>query len=117
MSTNSISDDVIKVQVNDYLKTLEFPMQPAFLGRNSSFTEHFEVLNIDVKDKMLKEKECTVICKITFKAKEDWSHEGAYGLFKHIVGAGSIRAGESKTNEAKFLFDKFDKGWKIRGYV
>jgi len=114
--SGSISDATIKTQVTDYLKSLRVM---GFMTE-LPYDRIFEVSNIVVKDKLIKEKEnaYVVICAVTSKCKMDIETRSiGHVAFEWLIGDTGGKAGELKTHDVKFLFEKYENGWKLKGRI
>ena len=110
-----ISDDTIKSQVTNYLSSLH---AAGFLGGDIPFSKFFDLVNVTVEDKMVKGKECIAICNITTSVKIDYDAGSAVDIrFRSIIGEGCGEIGEIKSKDVKFVFEKFEKGWKIKEHI
>lgn len=111
----TLSDDNAKAQVTEYIKTLQ---AGTGWGGVVSYSEPFELTNVVVKDKLIKDKESIVLCEITSKCKVNWDAD-AIGLngFKWLIGGNGCKVGKLIVSDFKFLFEKYEKGWKLKGYV
>lgn len=112
--SKDISDDTITRQVIDYLQN---DSRSVFVS-NVSFSRFFEIENVIVKDKLIKDRECIATCGISVKIKKLYAENSAVTMaYGFIVGNGRGSSGESKANDVKFLFEKYAKGWKIKSNV
>jgi hypothetical protein len=112
--SKGISDDTITQQVINYLQN---DVRLGFMS-NVSFSKFFKIENVIVKDKLIKDNECIAICGISVKIKKLYAENSAVTkAYSFIVGDGRGSLGESKANDVKFLFEKYEKGWKIRSNV
>jgi hypothetical protein len=107
-----ISDSDISEQVSSYLKQDE--RDGGF--SQVAFSQFFEIQKVVVKDKLIKEKECVTICNITMKVIRPY--QGGSGVnmaYSFLVGDGPGSAGDVRAIDVKFLFEKFESGWRIKG--
>ncbi len=112
--SKGISNDAIISQVRDYLDN-------QVTGSGKRFSELFEIKNIVVKDKMVEGKKFTVICMVTVKSKVNidpyvstyWTSE----LYASIFNKDFPVADNIETNIARFLFEKYESGWRIRNHI
>lgn len=107
--TQNISDNTIKEQVTSYFKNAE---GRKWSGRDIAFSEIFDVVSIEVVDKIVEEKTSTAICSITVRVKKDYLN-GVEGAFEHFLGRRHGKVGETKTFNGKFIFKKYEKGWRL----
>ena len=112
--SKGISDDTITKQVIEYL---ENDVRSGFMS-NVSFSKYFEIENVIVKDKLIKDNEFIASCGISVKIKKLYAEKSAVTMaYGFIVGDGRGSPGESKANDVNFLFEKYEKGWKIKSNV
>ncbi len=112
--SKSISDETVTSQVVDYLRN---DTRPGFMS-DVSFSKWFKIENIAVKDKLIKDKECIVMCNISVKIKDKYAgNSGVTAGYGFIVGHGQGVVGNVRTTDVKFLFEKYEKGWKIKSDI
>jgi len=79
-----------------------------------SFSEWFEIERVVVNDKLLKDKECVANCTTTVRIKKQYARGcGVTMAYNFIVGYGPGFPDRSRSANVKFLFEKYEKGWKI----
>lgn len=111
---SDIRDEDIKSQVTDYLTTLQLPG----FARNIPFSEFFELTNIVVNDRLIKGKECVVICNVNVKVKKNYDRNSLVAArYGFVAGPGSGTIGEIRSNNIKFMFEKYEKGWRIKEHM
>ena len=112
--SKGISDDTVNSQAINYLKN---DVRSGFMS-NVSFSKWFEIENIAVKDKLIKDKECIAICNLSVKIKKNYAGSSGVTMgYGFIVGNGPGSAGQVRTADVKFLFEKYENGWKIKSNV
>lgn len=111
----SISDEEIKAQVTDWvLNYTNGRLSDLFAP--SRFGDYFDIKDVTIKDKFVTKTECIALCAVTYQAKHSWvAHSGLTISLGFIIGDGPGRAGEVRTWEMKFLFRKYEKGWRLEG--
>lgn len=110
--TSGVSDSDIAAQVTSYLKN---DIRDGIMSR-VAFSKFFEVTNVSVKDKLIKEKEMTVICNVTISVTKKYhGNSGVTMAYDFVVGDGPGTAGQTKASDVKFMFEKYESGWQIKG--
>jgi hypothetical protein len=111
---SKISDSTIQAQVSDYISSLQSVVY-AFPPIKIAFSEYFVVQKVEVKDKMIKDKKCVAICHITVKVKRAFVGDSAIvGEWNWLIGDGTGVVGKTRSKDVKFIFDKYDNGWRIQ---
>ena len=110
-----ISDSTIQAQVSDYISSLQSVVY-VYPPIKIAFSEYFIIQDVEVKDKMIKDKQCVAICSVTVKVKQEFVGDSAIvGEWNWVVGDGAGVVGRTKTKDVKFVFERYEKGWKIQG--
>ena len=99
------SEQIVKEQVSQCLNS----MRPATWA---NFPDYFEVQDVVVKDKMVKQDEATIMVDFTVRLKND------YGSHDQMMAFGNLVRQKGKANQIlsdslTVKFNKFEKGWQI----
>ncbi len=108
----SIDNDTITSQITDYLNN---DSRDGFMS-HVRFAEWFYIEDITVIDKLIKDqdKECTALVAITVSINKPFSRgSGVTDAYGFIIGNIAGQSGQVVTGEAKFLFEKYESGWRI----
>lgn len=82
------------------------------------FTRFLSVSGVSIEDRLPKEKEMVVLAKFTFVPRERIVRRSVVLTpFHDLVPDQEYSAGASYSASAKFLFEKFTKGWRITKVV
>jgi hypothetical protein len=78
----------------------------------ANFPDYFEVQDVVVKDKMVKQDEATIMVDFTVRLKND------YGSHDQMMAFGNLVRQKGKANQIlsdslTVKFNKFEKGWQI----
>jgi hypothetical protein len=103
-SIATIPDDLIRDQVRTCLNSKPSPGG----GTGYSFAEVFEIVDVSVRDRMVKDKEAKALVSLKVRTRKDY-----YGIWSEIVGVSNGTTGQVITHDVKADFEKFDKGWRI----
>ena len=116
------SDNVIKEQIAEFVQR----DRKGIFGGGVKFANYYELVDIVISDKLIEDKSLTVACTVTFRVKQknEWPEASrhltslpvAAMAFDKIVGkAEQKKPGEVITNTLKFLFKRYEKGWRLEG--
>jgi len=100
------SEQIVKEQVTQCLNSLQL--------RGYSFPDYFEIQTVVLKDRMVKQNECTVVVDFTTRFKQNYSSSFnearvVFGNLVHQQG----KTGDIVTNSLTITFKLFEKGWRI----
>jgi hypothetical protein len=103
-SSSTPSDSDIAAQVTNLMKN------------DKTFSEFIEVVNVTVKDKLIKDKEMKAICNVAVRIKKEFvSDSGIAILYGRIIGQGAGAVGQTRSHDVRFRFEKYESGWRIQG--
>ena len=112
-----IEDSSIAVQVKEYL--LSTPT--CYRGKGSEwkppypFSDFFELVDVVVQDKLIEGRTCIAACSITVRITRSYDADGPTAHYvRWLTGGGAGIVGKNKTNNVDFIFERFDKNWKIK---
>lgn len=135
-----LSDDLITSQVSKYVQNMK--VSDSFSGRELAIDKVFRIEGVDIIDKSRDGNQCTVICDLRLKIPEAilkgsiWADmlKPTFGEFQYPVRkippddwrlklglAPTVQewtqAGQIHKCTFRFVFERFENGWRLRGKV
>ena len=110
----SLGDQEVVIQVTSWLNALD--LREGSWENEKPFQKYYEIKDVAVVDRLIKEKEAKVICQITAQSLRQYKAGSVTDdSFSRIVGPGGAQVGESRVFKLIFDFEKYEKGWVLSG--
>ena len=89
-----------------------------FGGYGGTFSKYYDLREVLITDRSCEGNRCTVVATIEATAKEDYAAETVSEVMVGpFVGRGGARIGDKRKAEGvKFVFVKYDRGWRIDSF-